>query len=405
MNKKLEWGMCHFRQDNQKLWFCDSENNTYSFLDLNTGKCGIDIFLSTEHNEKEWRQYGAVAEYGNKLVFAPENTNAILIYDKDISQMEFLLLDEKRLRCHEGIYRFCGITIWEHFAYFIPCNCTVIVRVDLETMKLKYIDQWYRESKADASQWTFCRFECRVNELCFLPFTFLNKVLCFNLKTEKYQIYEIKSVAGGFSSIHYDGQFFWLAALFKPIIYRWSFSNGTIKEYVIDMGEKAINGGFLRILSQDNKLILVPLEENFIIYFHKENETWEKALDLPEGEYQIGVDRYFSVIDICGDNMLAGFSPARKCVMKIYLGTGEIVEYPALYGEEDSVKIKEKNYQWQRNKNYGICFESKILDLNELIHIADNSGNDILKETQQFHTEDAGNVSKNIFEYLKKHIS
>lgn len=358
MNPRIK-GTCYdFIVDGNQIEFFDCSNNTYVKKNLIDNMQKLESLLGLNYITD--RVFSSIAKYNNKVIFAPGTENRLLIYDEIEKRTEEIVLDEKKISSVENKYKFCKSIVWDEKVYLFPHSAVAIVIVDLKTYQIDYIEDWYKKAGLEQGKWAFCKVGYHMCEFCYLPFTYQNKVMWFNLKTAEYQILEVPGYDGGFTCMGSDGDDIWLAACFQPNVYRWNREANNVERFILNPTIHT-EKGYSDIFIKGDYMILCPGRGKEIWLWNKKNRLLERKIDLPTKNNVYEKKVYFSHIILLDEQYLFGYSCEMGMFLKICIDTGEVFEYEINYSEEDKFDIINRIFQDKCIDN--ICVENPILDL------------------------------------------
>ena len=360
MNRKLEWLCYEFMYDSAQIFFFDSNNNVYAKKNLMDGNCKVESTL--ELDDKADRRFSAIARYNDNILFAPGTESYLLVYNEVEKTTRKILLDEEKITSNENRYKFGRIIVWNKKVFLFPHCAIAIVIIDLETSEVEYFEEWYKKSKIKYGEWVFKNIGCQIKEKYYLPFFKENKILCFNMDSNQWEIYEIPNCEDGFWCMEYDGENIWLAAMEKNYLYKWDMCTDNVEKIELDPTIYEEMGGSSQIISKGEYILLCPFRGNEICIFNKISKSIIRKIQLPVYN---NLFRYFSYIIIVDENYLLGFADEVKKLLKISIDTGKIEEYDNYYSEEGEYNILNTRYkQMILEKKYE---ENSLIDLNFFI--------------------------------------
>lgn len=364
MMKDLRWQCKDFNLDGNKFEFYDNKNNVYVKMMLENETLKLIEFYQTKFaNDTRWE---LIARYKSKIIFAPGMGAVVCIYDEENKQTENIILDAERAGISNKRDIFCKIIVWRDCIYLLPRSATAIVKIKMISYEVEYYTQWYNEINAESSGWIFSGFGYQMGAKCYLPLTYQNKILCFDLDTEKHCIYNVENVNGGFASMTYDEKDIWLAGLFENKIYQWNAQTEMLNIYEISAMQET-NRGFARIFCANNNLILVPLQENAIYLWSIETKEISIRIMLPVKNEIYKKHAYFWVTNMISETEILGCSMETDTLLKINISTGQVLEFGTKYSEGVAYELLKKIFfTMSMDKNY---IENEYIDLEFLLRI------------------------------------
>lgn len=170
-----------------ELWFCNVNYNMLFRLDMNSRKLEAIVELTDVEKFGAAEEYSALAYYQNKLIIAPKNAKDIILYDiaqNEISRILFELPENKAI-CSNY---FRHVEVYRNAAYLFPGTYPSILKLDLDTYKISYIDEWYHTWKKqltyqETDKAMFLNFHMHGTD-CYMPCRRVGLEMRFNLQTE-----------------------------------------------------------------------------------------------------------------------------------------------------------------------------------------------------------------------------
>lgn len=249
--------------DGEDAYFSDFCRNGLIKGNLLTGETELVATFPNEFNRE--RLYCTIERYNNKLIFAPENAKEISIYDMDKKEFEKIKIKDEN--CD---YKFLMTVKYKNYIFFIPSKYPAIIRLNLDTNEISYIDNWYKDNlakniKKDGID-IFNRDTCILGNEVYLTFYLSNVVMRFNMDTLSYNLYEVGNKDYKYSGISYDGEYFWLAPQGKLCIIKWNMKNNFIEE-IDNFPNDHIEGklGAIRSFYENGNLFIFPRDASSVI--------------------------------------------------------------------------------------------------------------------------------------------
>ena len=199
----------------------DFENNPW-FLSYPTG-----LFGKIDFENKKINYYGGVgvgdclyvSDYidlistDEKLFFIPSHQKEelrVLVYNIHTEEWEYIDLRKSTVaEEHKSDLTFVrGIRI-DEYIFLVPTAYDAIVRINIKTYKVDYIDNWIREFEnklLDGQKYYFYGFVSRQfvfkDDFLYIPFAAINGLIKINVKTLEDEIVYLNSDSLGFSCIY-----------------------------------------------------------------------------------------------------------------------------------------------------------------------------------------------------------
>lgn len=184
------------------IWFFLSDYNA-----LFSKKIGSDYteFKGSVPWEKQngVRLYASIKLYDNKLFLIPCSAQNIAIYD--IHKNVFSKIEIKRDRIKQNTSYMASV-IYKHYLFLFGFKSACIIRVDLRSYDVVYVDEWYTEISKDIldSSAPFFRKQLAIiNDMAYIPFWNANYILQINLDTLRCNTYKLGLEKNGYAGICY----------------------------------------------------------------------------------------------------------------------------------------------------------------------------------------------------------
>lgn len=267
--------------DGEYGWFCDVYTNTLCRINTDTASITIEAMIPFDRNNRPF-QYGFIAKVGGILVLAPRSSFAVLLYDIMDKTFRRIELETKTIDKVEAYNLFCGVKIYGSNVYLIPGRFPGIVRLNLVSMEVTYLNDWYEPLKKkihgfDSKRVMFARCNCRVGNKLYLPCWQGNIVMVFDLERESCSFLELSTYNGNLSSICIIDNKAWLASGSSNIIVRADREGKEIDRITLE-GIKDTSIAFLAKCGQ--LLYVVPTYGDSLICLDLETEEYKKVCDL-----------------------------------------------------------------------------------------------------------------------------
>jgi len=287
------------------LWAVMSFCNTVVKLD----KSSLEVIKTIPIPDKEllcFYRYIKVIEYENKLILVPCASDYIAIMDIDTSNFEFIKLKD----IDNGVnkdenYKFIDAFHHEDNVYFTPYMYPAIVSMNLKTKKLTYYNDCFDELNQlpKTTDNTLFRQCIRVDNILYMPCMRSNVVVTFDMDTKSAETHRLNETHNGFSSICYDGKYFWLVQMknYHTFI-RWDYCNQKVKELLIFPKEfKNYSVAFSNPVYDGESIWLIPFVSNMAFRFDTIKEEIgrinELEIECKWGLYELTLYNYTNFIN------------------------------------------------------------------------------------------------------------
>ena len=131
-------------EDDKNWWLSDVKWNNIFKISKSTLNIKKMMDIDWENFAFEGA-YSYIISYKEKIIFLPQNSSSVMIYNKEYNQIEFVLLNIKKEQKSYGTagYVLLGNKLYV-FSSYEKCNPFVM---NIDTMKVKYLNSWEEQIK------------------------------------------------------------------------------------------------------------------------------------------------------------------------------------------------------------------------------------------------------------------
>ena len=278
------------------MYFIPDEMNLLCTMQLEDGMVTI---LSSMPEEKI-NQTGLSLKlecYDGKIIVTPYMAKTIWSYDIQSGRWQKIGIRNEEQEC-----KFVSSVIYRDKLYLIPALYKYIVRVNLKTYSVAYLEHIYAEYAALSSE-EACRFACnyaRCRDVLYIAEQQTNLMLRFELATEKYTWLQIGNPGQIWLASAWDGIYFYFVPLTQDRLLRWD-GNDEYVEYNLPENCKYDQYGPVNANIIDGKLVLQGRDCDTILYdlkdmsCHTEPVRYTRAYKIREDFYtghDMAADRF-----------------------------------------------------------------------------------------------------------------
>lgn len=191
-----------------------------------TKQIAIDVL--TECGTCSKFMFGGICVYKEKVVFAPYESSKILIYSND---EEKKMVDINQIFYKEGQknYYVKRAVVFQNLIYFICNKYSEMLCLNMDTLQIHILNFWKKDSFINAESTEFIGVNtggdvCVVDESFWVPLNCNNCILEVDMRTQEVNIHKINGQEMRFSTICFDGIYFWLTG-YEPVVVRWNHTN------------------------------------------------------------------------------------------------------------------------------------------------------------------------------------
>lgn len=194
MKRDYLWSY-NFFVDHERVWFVPYWYNLLCCFNLNTKQLEIVEKIPEENNCEGL--YINLVKIGDEIILIPNSTAKLCVYN--VIQKEFLVIEilEKGRKSE----RFFSYDICEDNLYLFPTYYPAIVKLNIRSKKIEYIENWYHDSNLNKDEMIFRMQKDSVDHVTYLLFAGSNRIFKFDEKNEKYFIIEVGDKGDSYSTI------------------------------------------------------------------------------------------------------------------------------------------------------------------------------------------------------------
>lgn len=221
------------------------------------------------HNLYRFKEYGVRTSYlystvcrvDNCLVFVPNRSDKIAVFDLTTLEISYFQLDSEKIGRKHPYFR--GAYEYRDFVYMFPSKASYIVKFEVKSGVVKYIQ--IVENKTSDDMVLFRQEYEIIRDKVYIPFAQKGSVCIFDLLTDTFRIVDL-GIKQGFSTINYANGTIWMSLWEEFGIIEWDEESGMIKEYR-DFPEKIEKGEYTFSYSEviGNQIIYFPQQCNMIV--------------------------------------------------------------------------------------------------------------------------------------------
>lgn len=260
MNKLYEIKCYGFIEIEDRIFFPNLYFNGIVELNKITGKIQ-NLYRFTEYGIRTSYLYSTVCRVGNCLVFVPNRSDKIAIFDSVSLEISYFQLDNEKLGKEQPYFR--NVCEYNNFVYMLPSKASCIVKFDVKSGAVSYIPIEVNIISIDRVLFRQ-EYEIIGNKV-YIPFAEKGSVCIFDLTTDAFRVADL-GIKQGFSTINYAAGRIWLSLWEEFGIIEWNEESGIIREYR-DFPEKIEKGKYTFAYSEviNNQIIYFPQQCNMII--------------------------------------------------------------------------------------------------------------------------------------------
>lgn len=274
LNKTMFYDIAVFESTG---WFCNRNFCTLFRIDLNTGEISIEADLPI-HSQCEIDQYSAIEYYKGNLIIAPKNGIWILVYNvnsKEITQIKFNL---DKFDDANRYNLFTKIHIVNNIAYFVPGRYNAILKLNLDTYEIGYLESWYEKLIDDVIdiRKVISGSSVIYNKYLRIADWQSAQLIDVNLNDGNFYIEKVKEY-GGVSSIYPQKDSCWVS--YKNNLKVLNTKN--LEEIIVNAPNMNFDSGICSVFAYKDKIYIFPVVGNMVISIDLKNGIQEEFIHLP----------------------------------------------------------------------------------------------------------------------------
>lgn len=345
------------------LWYSATSFNGLCCADIITGETKIiGTFLGEEPQKK--CLHGCMGYYEGKLIFAPNFSNGIDIYDIKSGKFDRIALPDKIVKMYSRHSKTCAIQQLENRFIMLGVYMPLIIYYNALTGGVEYIynigEKLYGELyKREVN--VFRRTTCRVGRHMYALCAQSGDIIEIDmLNNGKYEMHQVKNKT--FDTICHDGDSFWLSAYNN--IYK--VKDGKVKKVV--SVEADYKFSFCKVIGE--YIYYMSFEKPELIAIQRNNYNVKKLV-LPDKEevLQINAGRMCSIYNgICKETYVdRGIVFGNKSNTIFFIEDGRIEKTNTLFLKEYDAELvniirqflqesMDSEIAYEGNLNFWLCY-------------------------------------------------
>lgn len=311
MHRKYKLRNFGFVEINGKIYFSNLFFNGLVELDIKTGRIDA-IYQFPNYGRRICWLYSKVVQVGEVLVFAPDWSEQIALFDTNTHKFQTINLDKNLVGERKPYFR-C-VYFYKGYLYMFPSKAKCILRYDLDRKEIRYLGRDIFEQNDDEN---YLRQQYEViNGKLFMPFTDRSNILSFDLETENIEVLRLENETG-WSTINYIDETIWMSSWRNNEIYKWDLKTQEVSKFnkfprELKTGEYKF--AFSCVL--ENKIFYFPVDGNMIVAFDRLLDATECAI-----KNKMNVGEPITTYNVCNSNgrifiVLAGIEEICECYLE-----------------------------------------------------------------------------------------
>ncbi|MFC4303424.1 hypothetical protein [Cohnella boryungensis] len=326
--------------DGNSLWWNAFSGNALMCMDKQT-KVATYVGSFPDERYCGWALYAGVLQYEEKLIFAPSAANAIAVYDMATGAWEKIALElsaREMRQQYRSEAKFAEVKRYKQSLFFIPYFYPAIIRYDLDTRKVEYINKWIKQLEPYIVDKTDVWFAQSIQEgsRLLLPACNANAIVIFDMETYKSVIQAVETVQHGFEGICGEDGKYWLTPRKHTEIVRWDRKDNTFTK--LNEFPQEYDGGtysFSLPLYADRSIWLLPNQANQFIQINEEDGKMTSV-----GGFPIEARPFYYTQTVESKIVTVSYRENRLIEWGIQDATAQ--EYAIIVSSDDDARMKEQ---------------------------------------------------------------
>lgn len=203
--------------ENSIAWFVDGINNILFRLDMNTSECSFIAELP-DNAKNKFRLNPRCIKCGDDIFCFPDIGQYIWIYQLSASQFQKIRVNNPNNE------RLCVANFWQcgDKIFAVSIGLKQVIEIDILEKK---IDAYYDLTESSEEK---IALSTKVLDSIYSTSCVTNKIYQFNIETKSTAVHTIPNIRGGFRTICFDGENFWLSG-YRKEIYVWNKESNTVR--------------------------------------------------------------------------------------------------------------------------------------------------------------------------------
>lgn len=364
--------------------------------------------------------YNRAFDYEDKVYVFPNNAQHILAVSQDKRIRKIELKNEV-----EQAGAFAGFFIYGTFAYLLPNRYPFLVRFDMETEEITYIDgitEFNIAVMTDNERIPAARWIWR-GKLCFMN-PAGTQLMCVDGDTLEKSVIPINInrliIAAGFKEI--NGEDFWMIPHEGTVVTHWNIETGETKDYDLEIeGIKSIHRRYKTECTQrvfgsmaflDDIIIFAPSWGNKFVELNPmtgKTEEWESPFNVSAEEISPYIPNWgmgYFVRDFT-DSKYQFMSTFERKLYDTDLHTKEIQEVEVQFDREEVYRHANgygKESQWLQYCCMEDVFNSIVDELDGTVHGEDFNKQKQIEGYLQINASPDGKCGEKVYQYIIKSL-
>ncbi len=253
-------------EDEQYYWFSEMKFNGFYRVDKKTLVAELLFHFPDESLEQE-HLYPYMKKINDWFVFAPQRGKNIVLYHEQTKELKTFPLKifsgERKIK-NINFAKFSSVVSYEHDIFFFPATYPAIVKLNLVTMSLSYLETATKKINAmvpefrSSFQNTYFGIGQLKEDKVYLPLGCANHLGIYDIKTDQLELQEIEGETLAFYEAFLQGEDCILIPKIGSDLSIWNQNKKEVKTYPVF---SAVEGHEIRTLVHS------PLIHQNTLYF------------------------------------------------------------------------------------------------------------------------------------------
>lgn len=242
---KYKLSCSNLYEDDRYYWFSELQFNGFYKVDKKTLTPELLFHFPEEDLDAE-RLYTDIAKVGDWFVFCPFSAKNICLYNEKNKEIKIFSLKEfskeKKVK-YNPCMKFSSLEVNEHIIFFFPYTYTSIVKLDLNSFNLTYLDspiaqieQVVRE-KRNVFLNIYFGPSCEKEGKVYIPLACGSYIAVFYMDKMNFELHSIEGTMLAFNHVYSEGDVFYLTPQIGNDLTCWNEKTGEVRNITLSSEE------------------------------------------------------------------------------------------------------------------------------------------------------------------------
>lgn len=260
--------------NDNKGYFFSYERNGLFELNLENWECTL-LYSCEKYDKNASRLFSNLVLFEKWIFLIPMQADCFVAYNLKTKENKYIEIPPIEGKFKEKA-KFLSAFIHNRNLYVIGHSFPGIIKIDLDRWRIQIIKNYSSHYICDDGEKDLFRYCKKIGNYIYLASAFDNTIEILNLNTEVTKSIKLECDIKGFASLFPYCNGFGLVSLCDYKIIYWDYFENTTREISINTDKKISsisNIKYSNVISFSDKEIIMPLVNNKIVVFDKENEN------------------------------------------------------------------------------------------------------------------------------------